>query len=81
MSVPDRAHAARCLSHIGFLRLSAYWEPLIQTGNPGSAVAFANGSSFDAVMSRYMFDHRLRSMLLEAFSYIEISIRHSGPTN
>ena len=26
-------------------------------------------------MSRYMFDHRLRSMLLEAFSYIEISIR------
>ena len=26
-------------------------------------------------MSRYMLDHRLRSMLLEAFSYIEISVR------
>ena len=75
MSVPDRPHAARCLDHIGFLRLSAYWTPFTLHGNPGSGVTFANGSSFNAVMSRYLFDHRLRSMLLEAFSYIEISIR------
>ena len=75
MSVPDRANAARCLNHIGFLRLSTYWTPFTLPGNPGSGITFANGSSFNAVMSRYMFDHRLRSVLLEAFSYIEISIR------
>ena len=75
MHVPDRANAARCLNHIGFLRLSSYWAPFESASNPSGGVNFDNSTSFIAVMARYMFDHRLRSMLLEAFSFIEISVR------
>ena len=75
MNVPNRAHAIRCLNHIGFLRLSSYWAPFESVNNPSGGVNFDNSTVFNAVMARYMFDHRLRSMLLEAFSFIEISVR------
>lgn len=75
MAVPDHDLAERCLNHIGFHRLSSYWKPfeLASTANSGSR--FRHGASFDAVMIRYLFDQRLRSLLLESFSYVEVSIK------
>lgn len=75
MDVTNRVYATRCLNHIGFLRLSSYWAPFESASNPSGGLKFDNGTSFNAVMARYMFDHRLRSMLLEAFSFVEISVR------
>ena len=71
MGLPDTALAERCLTHIGFHRLSAYWRPF----EIPTRTAFSKGTNFDAVLKRYLFDERLRSLLLEAFSYIEVSLR------
>ena len=74
MTVPDIDFAVRCLTHIGYHRLASYWRPF-QIGNVPSS-PFRQGASFGLVMARYMFDQRLRSLLLEALSYIEISVRN-----
>jgi abortive infection bacteriophage resistance protein len=67
---PDREYASRCLSHIGFHRLSAYWARFMGQGD-----VFGAGATFSDVMVRYMLDQRLRSLVLEGTSYIEVSIR------
>ncbi len=74
MAVPDVDFAARCLTHIGYYRLVSYWLPF--QSSPGTAAPFHAGTSFNRVMTRYMFDQRLRSLLLEALSYVEISVRN-----
>ena len=70
LELPDREHASRCLSHIGFHRLGAYWTRFMGQGD-----VFWAGATFNDVMARYMFDQRLRSLVLEGTSYIEVSIR------
>ena len=74
MAVTDVDFAARCLTHIGYHRLISYWLPF-QSGS-GATASFHPGTSFRQVMTRYMFDQRLRSLLLEALSYVEISVRN-----
>ena len=75
MSVRDDALAKRILTHIGFQRLSAYWRPFELPTQEKQVNFFREGTSFTAVMARYLFDQRLRSHMLEAFSFIEVSIR------
>lgn len=75
MVIPDRDGAERCLTHIGFHRLRAYWNPLETAELTASGRRFRHGTSFNGVMYRYMFDQQLRSLLLEALSYIEVSIK------
>ena len=71
--IPDADFAVRCLTHIGYHRLRSYWIPF--QSSRGSAARFRTGASFDQVITLYMFDQRLRSLLLEALSYVEISVR------
>ena len=75
MNFPDIERAKRTLNHIGFHRLSSYWKPFELPPGTSSGALFKDGTSFSAVVTRYLFDQRLRSLLLEAFSFIEISIR------
>ena len=75
MAVSNTVVAKRALNHIGFDRLSAYWKPFESYDANRSKTAFEKGASFNAVLNRYLFDQRLRSHLLEAFSFIEVSIR------
>ena len=75
MEIPDRDVAERCLNHIGFYRLRAYWNPLETTGMTAYGRRFRRGTSFNGVMSRYMFDQQLRTFLLEALTYIEVSVK------
>lgn len=75
MALPDIDRAERTLNHVGFHRLSSYWKPFESPPGIGSGALFKNGTSFSEVVARYMFDQRLRSLLLEAFSYIEVSVR------
>ena len=75
MNFQDTAVAERTLNHIGFHRLSAYWKPFELPPGTGLGTLFKKGTSFNVVATRYLFDQRLRSLLLEAFSFIEISVR------
>ena len=75
MAFSNTGQAKRALNHIGFHRLSSYWQPFESLSGTGSGTMFQKGTSFNAVVARYLFDQRLRSLLLEAFSFIEISVR------
>ena len=75
MDVPDHGLAVRCLNHIGWYRLSLYWQRFMGATSRGQPTVFWGGVSFNDVMWRYMFDQRLRSLVLEGASYIEVSIR------
>ena len=73
--IQDYDEAIRFLSNVNFYRFRGYLEPfVIQTGNCDLR-PFQAGTTFDAVLERYRFDTRLRVLLLEAFNYIEVSIR------
>ena len=75
MALPNIERVERTLNHVGFHRLSSYWKPFELPPGTSPGVLFKKGTSFSEVLARYMFDQRLRSFLLEAFSYIEVSVR------
>lgn len=65
------------LRYINYYRLSAYWHPLIETrkGEKGKELFFQASVRWEDVMARYMFDRRLRNLLFDAISRIEIALR------
>ena len=75
MSVNNRGAAERSLTHIGFERLSSYWKTFESSTPSEQENLFKCGTHFNSVLSRYLFDQRPRSHLLEAFSFIEVSVR------
>ena len=75
MVISDREEAAHTLRHIGYHRLSGYWQPfLIQTA-AGGEHNFRGGADFRDVIEHYNFDGYLRSSLAEALGHIEVSAR------
>ena len=75
MTIPDRGNAIRILGQVNFYRMRQYWEPFIDRTIPGNRHIFQTGTTFDAVVERYDFDRQLRTLLLDAFNHIEVSIR------
>ena len=65
------------LRYINYYRLSAYWHPFIETrkGEKGKELFFQANVHWEGVMARYMFDRRLRNLLFDAISRIEIALR------
>lgn len=62
LCMPDRLRTMRWLKHISYYRLSAYFLPF-KTGEQ-----FAAGASFDQVAGLYIFDRKLRLVLLDAMA-------------
>ncbi len=89
MIVTDTERAQRKLSQIGYYRLSGYWYPCRKgetdesghyvhdqkTGLPVRKDEFQDGISFDAITDLYLFDKKLRQLMLDALERIEIHIR------
>ena len=75
MAIPDQGTATRILSQVNFYRMRGYWEPFIDGTTSGNLHNFRAGTTFDAVVERYHFDRQLRTLLLDAFNHIEVSIR------
>jgi abortive infection bacteriophage resistance protein len=91
LSVPDQArrllergmlcdNPARLehyLSHIGYYRLSAYWHPYehppveAQRRNHN----FLPETTFEAVLNIYIFDRKLRLLVMDAIERIEVAVR------
>lgn len=85
MGVTDEAAAMRYLERIGYYRLSAYWYPfrvfkheqdtatkIITTTRTDDFVP--NTQFLDAV-NLYLFDKKLRLLILDALERIEVAIR------
>ncbi len=85
LGVTDDAAALSCLRRIGYYRLSAYWYPLRQIRSEkcdktGKTFVYRRGefqpdSSFEQVLSLYVFDKRLRLLVLDAIERIEVALR------
>lgn len=77
MVFEDKSHAKRCLESIGYYRLSAYWLPFELPPENGEtrSKTFENDVNFNTIFDLYVFDRKLRLLLLEAIERIEIHVR------
>lgn len=75
MDVPDVAHASQCLQHISYYRLRAYWLPFEEPAADNGNHKFKAGTCFDDVLALYVFDRRLRLLVMDAVERVEVSLR------
>lgn len=66
----DEARMRRRLASVSYYRLSGYWYPFRLPDD-----SFKPGTSFDVVWDRYVFDRRLRLIVMDALERIEVAIR------
>lgn len=72
----DRARLEQYLSSIGYYRLSAYWLPFEQCSTDCYRNhQFLPNTSFDEILSLYIFDRKLRLLVMEAIERIEVALR------
>lgn len=71
--VADEEKALEQLQSVSYFRLASYWRGMEE---PGAANRrFQPGSSLDDVISLYLFDKKLRTLLFTAIQDIEVSMR------
>ena len=89
MIISDEARAVRKLSQIGYYRLSGFWYPCRRpkrdengrylkdekTNLPIRDSLFQEDVSFEEILGLYLFDKRLRQLILDAVERIEIYMR------
>ena len=89
MIIEDPKRALRKLSQVGYYRLSGFWYPCRQihfnqsgnaflspvTGKPERLDSFLPDTSFNAVFNLYLFDKKLRQLMLDAIERIEVNMR------
>lgn len=69
LTITDTDRAIRWLSHIGYYRLSAYCLPF------KDGETFRPNVCFDDIAGLYLFDRKLRGLVLDAIERIEVAIR------
>jgi abortive infection bacteriophage resistance protein len=79
----DKTRLESYLSSIGYYRLSAYWlifeEPC--QDDELRTHQFISGSDFDTILKLYIFDRKLRLLLMEAIERIEVALRAQWSRN
>lgn len=66
----------RYLTSIGYYRLSAYFIPFeIRSSNGDRNHQFLPGTNFDDILKLYIFDRKLRLLVMEAIERIEVALR------
>jgi abortive infection bacteriophage resistance protein len=69
--IDDRDRATRYLRHIGYYRLSAY----VRSFEGKQRHYLRPGTSFDDVLGLYIFDRKLRLLVLDAVERVEVATR------
>ena len=79
MAISDDALAQSYLSRIGYYRLSGYWFPYRESSGAGTNVIvgdkFRAATKFSEVVELYVFDKRLRLLMMDVIERIEIALR------
>jgi abortive infection bacteriophage resistance protein len=80
VAVTDLARAKRDLHAINYYRLSGYWYPmrkheLCTDGVCTPTEECIEGTNFEHIVSLYVFDKKLRLLMLDVLERIEISLR------
>jgi abortive infection bacteriophage resistance protein len=72
----DPVRLEKYLANIGYYRLSAYWHPFeLPTNGTSRNHHFQPDTSFDKVLKLYIFDRKLRLLVIEAIERIEVAVR------
>ena len=75
MTVGDEAQAQHYLNFISYYRLRAYWLPFeVPAANNGDH-AFRDRTTFEDVLTLYIFDRELRLLVLDAIERVEVALR------
>ncbi len=69
LTIRDRGRALRWLEKISYYRLSAYFLPFKQDD------AFVPGTEFNDIAGLYIFDRKLRLLVLDAIERVEVAVR------
>src|SRR6266446_4339972 len=69
--VSDHALALRWLSRVNYYRLSAYLYPFRLSGSD----TYKAGTTFEQIAQFYIFDQKLRSLLMDAIQRVEVWLR------
>lgn len=75
LEIGDRHLANQALEQIGYYRLSAYWYPFREIHQSQRTDAFLPHAKLQDAASLYIFDKKLRLLVLDAIERIEISLR------
>ncbi|MHD0616867.1 Abi family protein [Morganella morganii] len=80
MKIADHDRAIRKLMQVGYYRLSGFWyiSRIIVTGDDGLSYRtdnFLPGTTFESSYDLYLFDKKLRLLMLDALERIEIHVR------
>ena len=79
LSIDNKKMATRWLKKVGYYRLSGYWYELREqdTSTPTAPRkdVFTPGSTFKDAVQLYLFDEKLRLLILQAISPIEVALR------
>ncbi len=76
LAIANRDRAVNCLEFIGYYRLSAYMLPFQQKEEEGAnRHIFKPGVTFGQILKLYVFDRKLRLLVLDAVERIEIALR------
>lgn len=74
--VANEDMAIQMLSTVNYYRLSAYWHPFRKRDiNNKVSSQFITNASFEEAARLYIFDQKLRSLILESLEKIEIAVR------
>lgn len=73
LKVEDKKVAHDFLSRVSYYRLRAYTYPYQNNDDPNHP--FIVDVSFEDIVDDYLFDHRLRLLVMDAISTIEIALR------
>jgi abortive infection bacteriophage resistance protein len=73
--IPDEARARHYLRFIGYYRLSGYSLPFQINYNADGSHCFLDDVSFDDVLDLYVFDRKLRLLVMDALERIEVAFR------
>lgn len=71
--IQDPSHALHYLRYIGYYRLSGYFRPFQYPNDP--AHTFQAGTTFNQVLQLYIFDRKLRLLVMDAMERIEVAVR------
>ncbi len=79
MGIQDTSKAKHYLQRLGYYRLSGYWYPFRQSQMSAAGVTvlddFRNGTEFRHAVDLYVFDKKLRLLMMDALERIEVAIR------
>ena len=72
LQIDHREKVQNYFTHIGYYRLSGYMHPFLKRDGTED---FKDGTHFTMVLDHYLFDKKLRYILLDMCERIEVSVR------